>query len=158
MPLARRDWPSECRPGQVEFLAVQPDMAGAAGDAAEDGQKFRLPVARHAGDAENLTRADVEGHALQPLDLVGVHDAQVLDLQHHLAGFGRRLGDVEKHLPPDHHLGQFLGAGLGGLDRRHHLAPTHHADRIGDLHDFTELVGNQDDGLALLLQPIEDTE
>ena len=73
-------------------------------------------------------------------------------------GWRGLLVDAQQHLAADHQLGQLLGAGLGGLDGRGHLAAAHDADGVGDLHDLAQLVGDQDDRLALAAQAVEDAE
>ncbi len=74
------------------------------------------------------------------------------------AGLWRALFDLQQDLAAHHQLGQLLGAGLGGLDRADHRAAPHDADVVGRLHDLAQLVGDQDDRLALLLQPFQDAE
>ena len=144
--------------GEVKVLAVQPDRPGRGHDAAEDGEEFGLTVPGDTGDAEDLPLADGEGDTLDPLHLVLVHDAEVFDLKDDAAGIGGAFGDVQQDLAPDHQLGQLLRVGFGGLDRRRHLAAPHDRHRVGDLHDLAQLVGDEDDGLALLLQPAQDAE
>ena len=73
-------------------------------------------------------------------------------------GFGLALFDAQQHAAADHQLGQFLDGGLPGLARRHHRALPHHRDVVGDRHDLAQLVGDQHDGLALLLELLEDAE
>ena len=51
-----------------------------------------------------------------------------------------------------------FGRSRGGFNRRHHLAAAHDRDAIGDRHDLLELMGDEDDGLALGLQLLEDAE
>ena len=85
-------------------------------------------------------------------------ERQVLDLEHHRAGPGRRLLDPEQHPAPDHQLGELRRAGLGGRERPHHLAAAHDADLVGHRHDLAQLVGDQDDRLPLGLQVLEDAE
>jgi hypothetical protein len=93
--------------GDVDLLVSQRHGAALRGDhAAEDLQQFGLPVAGNPRDAEDLARPDLEGHALHPFHPVA-HDAQVVDLQHHVAGVGGGLFHAEEHLAPHHHLGQF---------------------------------------------------
>ena len=41
---------------------------------------------------------------------------------------------------------------------RHHLAAAHDRDAVGDGHDLAQLVGDEDDGLALVAQRAEDAE
>ena len=88
----------------------------------------------------------------------GIHDAQVIHVQHGFAGGGGRFLDPQQDLAAHHQLGQLRGAGLGGLDGRRHLAPPHDADGIGDIHDLAQLVGDQDDRLALVPQVAQDAE
>jgi hypothetical protein len=57
-----------------------------------------------------------------------------------------------------HHIGQIF---LGGAGRRHgadHAAAAHHGDGVGDVEDLLQLVGDQDDGLALFLEQAQDFE
>ena len=44
------------------------------------------------------------------------------------------------------------------VERLHHLAAAHDADRVGHRHDLAQLVGDEDDRLALLLEVLEDAE
>ena len=145
-------------PRQVDLVAVDADRARRPLVAAEHFEELRLPVAGDAGDAHDLARRDVETDALQPLDPGVVLDAQVLDLEHSGADARRCLVDAEQDLAAHHQLGQLFGRGLGGLHGRRHLAPPHHADRVGHMHDLAELVGDEDDRLPLGLQPFEDAE
>ena len=48
--------------------------------------------------------------------------------------------------------------GVLRLARRHHFAAAHDGDMIGDGHDLAQLVGDEDDGLALVPQRAEDAE
>ena len=87
-----------------------------------------------------------------------VDEVEAVDLEHHRPGAGRGLLDAEQDPPTDHQLGELGRAGLGGGERPHHLAPAHDADLVGHRHDLAQLVGDQDDRLALGLQVLEDAE
>ncbi len=95
---------------------------------------------------------------LHALDAVLVHDAQILDLENAGVGRGGLLVDAEQDLAAHHQFGQRLGRGVLRFHRGRHLAPSHDADGVGDLHDLAQLVGDQDDRLALVLEAIEDAE
>ena len=144
--------------GQIKTFAVQPHHAGAMGNAAQHFQEFRLAISGHPGNPQNLARADMKADAFQALDVLIVTQPQVFDLQHHAAGPGGALLDLEQHLAPHHQLGQLLGAGVAGRNRRHHGAAPHHRHRVSGIHDLVQLVGDQDDGLALLFQPAQDAK
>ena len=68
------------------------------------------------------------------------------------------LFDAQQHAAADHQFGKFLDGRLRGLARRHHRALPHDRNRVGDRHDLAQLVGDQDDRLALVLQHFEDAE
>lgn len=149
-------------PRNRQRLAVQADfarnLAARLGKAAQDLQQLGLAVAGDAGDAQDLAGADGQVDAAQPLDLVAIKHAQAADFQHGGAGPGRGLVHPQQDLAPDHQFGKLRGAGLGGAHAGDHLATAHHADVVGDLHDLAQLVGDQDDGLALIAQPAQDAE
>ena len=48
--------------------------------------------------------------------------------------------------------------GLGCLDGRGHLATAHDADCICGIHDFAQLVGDEDDGFAFGFEALKNTE
>ena len=149
-------------PVQRQRLAVHPhlaaDLGALFGETAENLQQLSLAIAGHAGDADDLARANVEGNAANTFDLVDIDHAQVAHLKDGFAGLRRGLVDLQQDLAADHQLGQFLGRGFGGFDGCHHLAAPHDADIVGVLHDLAQLVGDQDDGLALIPQAIENAE
>ena len=83
---------------------------------------------------------------------------RLLDRQLDRAGLGLALFDAQQHAAADHQLGELLDRGLGGLARRHHRAAPHDRDVVGDRHDLAQLVGDEDDRLALVLELLEDAE
>ena len=145
--------------GRIDLLR-RVDVAPQHGDAAAFGpadagqrlQEFRLAVARDTGDADDLAGLHVEGDVLDHDDAAPVAHRQARDAQLHVARRGRRLVDGQEHAATDHQLGKFGDIGVGGAARRHHLALPHHRDIVGDRHDLAQLVGDQDDRLALVAQ------
>ena len=75
-----------------------------------------------------------------------------------LAGMGPLLVELEQHLPSHHHLGQVSHLDIGRIDGSHHLAETQDGYPVRQLHDLFELVGDQDDGQALVPHPAKDPE
>ncbi len=83
---------------------------------------------------------------------------RLLDRQLHRAGIGLALLDAQEHAAADHQLGQLLDRGLRRLAGRHHGALAHDRDGVGDRHDLAQLVRDEHDRLALVLQLLEDAE
>ncbi len=127
-------------------------------DAGNRFQQFGLAVAGDTGNADDLAGADIEGDVVDHDDAAVVLDREVADRQHDLAGIGLALLNAQQDAAANHQLGQLLDRCLGGLAGRHHLAAAHDGDRVGDRHDLAQLVGDQDDGLALVAQDAEDVE
>ena len=128
---------------------------GAEHRAAHAGKRLEelaLAVAGDAGDADDLARMDREGRVRDAQHAAGVDHGEILDLEHRRAGRALALLDLQQHAPADHRLGELRRRGLGGHEGGDHLAPAHHRDPVGDRHDLAQLVGDQDDRLALRLQ------
>ena len=144
-----------------ERLAVEADGAATAGRACRrsdsSSSDWPLPATpamptispARTEKLTSLTRGDAE--------IVG--DDEVLDLEQDLAGIGRALFDA--------------AAGRGGrpsarpvrsgevsavCQRLDHRALAHDRHLVGDRHDLAQLVGDEDDGLALVAQRAEDAE
>ena len=145
-------------PREVDFLAGHADGSGSALEAAEYLEKLGLAISSDPGDAQDLAAAHVQVDAFQPFDAIVVLDLQILDDKHPGLGCRRFLLDAQQHLPAHHQLRQFFGARGAGLDRGGHLAAPHHADGVGDLHDFAQLVRDQNDGLPFGLQAFENAK
>ena len=113
---------------------------------AEDGaRELRAPRADEPGDAEDLTRAQVEARrrrrparrARAPRAATGAS-----------AAGGSFTGNVDVERPPEHRLDERV-LGLVGRPRRpHQLAVAEHGDRVGELEHLAEEVRDQDDRLA----------
>ena len=143
----------------VDRLAVEHDPAGhGAADAGDRLDQLGLAVAGDAGDADDLAGAHVEGDVVDHGDAARILDRQVLHRKLDRAGMGLALLDAQQHAAADHQLGELLDGGLRGLARRHHRALAHDRHVVGDRHDLAQLVGDQHDRLALLLELLEDAE
>ena len=102
--------------------------------------------------------ANVERDVVDHGDAARILDRQVLDRKLDLGRPGLALVDLQQHAAADHQFGQFLDRRLGRLACRHDGALPHHRHSVGDRHDLAQLVGDQDDRLALLLELLEDAE
>ena len=94
-------------------------------------------------------------HGAQPALVV---DLEVSHLQQRLAGLCRLLFHAEQHLAPDHHAREArLGRALArnGVDP---LAAPQDRDPVGDLEHLVQLVADEDDRRALLLEALDDPE
>ena len=122
---------------------------------AQAGQHFGqlgLPVALHAGNAQNLTGVDVEIDIVQQRPARFGDEAQVAHGSHDIAALLRWLVDLQEDGAPHHHPRDLFLADVGRIDAALDLAVAHDRDSIGDLLDFDQLVGNEDDCLALVDQ------
>ena len=129
------------------------ELDGAGNERLQAGQavdELRLAVAVDAGKADDLAAADLERNVLDGIVLVelGGH-GHALHLEHDLAKLGRLLVHMEADAAADHHGGQLLRRGAGGLDRADVLALAQHRAAVGDRHNLGELVGDEKNALAL---------
>ena len=135
-------------------LAVEQDLARSRlADAGDRFQQFRLAVAGDAGDADDLAGADVEGDVVDHGDAATVLDGQIARPTARLRpGLAAPFSTRSSTRRPTISSASSLDRGLRGLAGRDHLAAAHHRDRVGDRHDLAQLVGDQDDRLALVAQ------
>ena len=109
----------------------------------------------HARDAEDLSLADVEAHAVEQGFSARAHERDVLDAERRLARRRRLFLDAQEHGAPDHHGGELLLGGLGrGLPD--HGPSADHGDPVRDRLDLSELVGDEDDGGPGVREPSHD--
>ena len=121
-------------------------------------QQLPLAGTGDAGDAQDLTAQSGEGDVVQPLYALAVVAGDALQGQ---AGDGSVvLGavDVQGHAVAHHHIRQGLRIRLGGLDGADVLALAEDGHLVGQGHDLVELVGDDDDGLAVGLHVPQDGE
>ena len=140
-------------------LAVDEDLAGAGrAHASERFEELRLAVACDAGDAEDLAFPQDEGDAVDANDPPVVAHHEVSRLERDPPRMGGALVDLQDHLAPDHRVGELRRRGLVGIEGRDHLAAPHHRHAVGQAHDLAQLVGDEDDRLALALEHPEHLE
>ena len=142
---------------RADVVVTKDDRAGRRPQAHQGLAQLGLPVALHAGDAEDLPGPDLEGDPLHrgPAGVAG-HD-QVPHGEPHVAGAGRVLADPQLHVAADHERGQLrVGALRAAL--ADHLALPDHRDPVGDGLDFLELVRDEDDGAAVRAEVAHDAE
>ena len=112
--------------------------------------QLALAVAVDAGDADDLARTALEGDVLDGVVLVGLGGhGHTLHIQNHVAGLGGLLVHHEIHVPAHHHLGQFLLAGARHVHGADVLALAQDGAAVGHRLDLVELVGDEEDALAL---------
>ena len=120
--------------------------------------QFRLAVAGNARDADDLAAAHIEGNVVDHGDAARILHRQVVDREFYRAGFCFTFLDAQQHATPDHQLCELLDRRLRRLAGRHHRTLAHDRHRVGDRHDFAQLVRDENDRLALILELLEDTE
>ena len=76
-------------------------------------------------------------------------DGEIFHLQDGLARLGRFLVDHEVHVTAHHHPGQLFPGGVGNLNGADVLALAQDGAAVGHGHDLVELVGDEEDALAL---------
>ncbi len=146
-----------------DFDPIDQDLAGGTGP--QTGERFdqlRLPVSFDAGDAEYLSRIHSEVDAVDHANAARSHDAEIPHLE---SLIGRRadwatarlraLSRGERNFAADHESGDFRGRRFRRLDARHRLARAHHGDRVRNLDDFIEPVGDEHNRVALVAQAAE---
>ena len=119
--------------------------------------ELRLAVAVDAGDAEYLARAHVEADAVHGVLLVDARgDGEVPHAEHGLLRLGGVLDDFQLHGAADHHVGERLLVGVLGLHRADAAALAQDGHAVGHRHDLVELVGDEEDALALAREAAHD--
>ena len=144
--------------GVGDVRAAQRDAAAAglfkAGQAVDE---LGLAVALDARQADDLARAHREADAAHGVFLVhAAGHRQTADLQHRFAGLGRGFFDGKLHVAADHHAGELLLGRAGDFDRANALALAQDGAAVGHRHDLVELVGDEQDALALFFEPAHD--
>src|SRR6266581_2849908 len=99
-----------------------------------------------------------EADALHALDPERVLDREIGHLEQRLARSRRRLVDAQAHRAAHHQLGELLGGGLGGRQRRDDSSLPHHRDDVRHPADLAKLVRDEQDSFALAAQRPENPE
>ena len=87
-----------------------------------------------------------------------VCDVKAFYFKDSLARFCGCFINAQQHFAANHQLGQLLWACLRCLDRGGHFTAPHYADGIGDIHNFTQLVCDEDNRFSFGLQALQDAE
>ena len=133
--------------------SVHDDLAGVGlAEVVEDVHQLPLAVALHAGDAQYLALSHREGYLVQHLSVPVVGVLQIPHLKHRRRGLGLVLLNGEDNVPAHHEAGNLLLGGVSGVVDAHGPAAPQDGHAVRDLLDLLELVGNEDDGVALFLQ------
>ena len=142
-----------------DVLAVEDDAPGRGVTEARDRiDQLRLAVGVDAGEPDDLASADGEADVANGLEPAVVVHVEVLDLEQRLPGMRGGLVDAKQHLASDHHPREpFLRRALR-RNRVDELAAPQRRDPVGDLEHLVELVRDEDDRLALLLERTDDLE
>ena len=77
---------------------------------------------------------------------------EVAHTKHRIGRAGFILLHVQDDIAPDHQAGNFFLCDIARVVNAHGPAAAHNRQPVGDLHDFVELVGDEDDGVALILE------
>ena len=138
--------------GVADITAAKGHRAAAALlQAGQAVDELALAVAVDAGDAQNLTRPGLEADIMDRIPLLGMGgDRQVLHLEHRLTGSGLLLDHLKLHRAAHHHVGQGLLVGVLSIHGADVLALAQHCDAVGHGHNLVELVGDEENTLALL--------
>src|SRR5713101_4059619 len=147
------------RRGPGDVLAPDPDLTAArTPQAGESVDQLGLAVAVHPGEADDLPGTHVERDSAHGAEAAIVEDAEVLDFEQRLARGSRFLFDTQQDLAAHHHARESrLRRALAG-NRLDLPSPSQDRDPICDLDDLLELVRDEDERLALRLQPADDLE
>src|SRR6202022_1959795 len=145
--------------------SVDEDVA--AEDWSQSGERFDelgLPVSLDTGDAKYLAGLDAEAHAIDGSDAARIGDIEISDFQSLIRLRSRRASDGLNALagrkgdfPPNHSAGDLGGCCLGRLDAGYRLTRAHHGDRVGEVDDFVEAMGDQHDRRSVVAQSPENS-
>ena len=134
-------------------------MAGGDGIEACDGfEQFALAAACDARDAEHLACVDGEGDIIKTLDAKLVVNRQPIDDKALRDVFRLGTVDVQADRVADHHIGQRLLVGVLGGNIADVLALAQHRHAVRYVEHLMELMGDDDEGLAVRLHVAHDGE
>jgi len=137
--------------GARDVPAAEADLArGLLLEARERVNELGLAVALDARETDDLAAAHLKRNVLDGVVLVhlGGH-REVLDVEHDLAGGLVRLVDDKADGTADHHGGELLHRGVLRVDGADALALAQDRAAVGDRHDLGQLMGDEEDRLAL---------
>ena len=106
--------------------------------------ELRLTVALHAGDRQDLTAGNIEGHVIEQRNATRAQQRHVLEGQATAGGARGILLHAHQHLAPDHLRGQ-RGLGIARGRMPHDPTTADHRDLIGDRAHLAQLVRDEHD-------------
>ncbi len=118
--------------------------------APEEGlEQFGSAGASQARDADHLPAADLERNVVEDRALTFLVAQREASHFQQWSGFlsGGARG-FRRDLPAYHRVHQLLGVELGGFACEDELAVSQHTDAIGELENFFQAMGDEDDALA----------
>ena len=135
------------------------DLAGLHRHQARDGlQQLALTAAGHARHAEDLAAVEGKAGVVQRDHALGIDAGDVLDVQPSCQVHRLRAVDVQLHALAHHHLGQTADGGVFRLHGSDVLALAQHRHPVGQLQHLVELVGDDDDGVAIVAHVAQHVE
>ena len=81
-----------------------------------------------------------------------IHHHQILYLNQGLTRLGGILFHIQYHIPSHHQPGNILFRNSLNIMYAHGGPPADNGDPVADLLDLLQLMGNEDDGIAMILQ------
>ena len=136
-----------------DILALDRDGSGVRGiEAEEHVDQLLLAVSFHACDTENLALAHIKRHLIEHLLVPFVDVFHIAHAKDRIGRSGLVLLDVQNDIAPDHQPRDILLCDITRVVNAHGAAVSHDGQPIGDFHDLVQLVGNEDDGIALIFQ------
>ena len=120
--------------------------------------KLLLAAAGNTGNTQDLTAADVEIHIADGNRTLVVADGNIPQLQKRTGLVHDRPVNVQIHLMAHHPFRQCLLVGVGCIDGGDILTLAQNRHPVRNVHNLIELMGNDDDGVALILHPAQHPE
>jgi len=117
-----------------------------------------LAIARHAGQADDLAGAHVEADPAQRRPFAVVLCLHVAQAEAHLVGSAGLLGRLGGQRPANHHLGQLLLGRALHRRRADGAAVAQHRHPVAQLDDLVQLVGDEDQRVAVALHLLQRQE
>ena len=141
-------------------LAGDVHLAAHQRSQAEHGfEQLRLSVARHAGHAHDLARADLERGVANCHAPVGRSHRHAVDDEPGQGAAWPAFGRQRWHALADHPLDEFgVGERRGCVTAHDHPTAAQDRDAVGDRPGLTQLVGDDGDGQPVLAEAVDHVE
>ena len=135
----------------LSIIANVLDASGLDALQASDGlEQLSLPTVRDSRNPQYLSAKGRERHVVELRDPLVIPHGEVIHKDALDGVHWRGPLDVERHLMANHHVGHLLGSRLGGDHLAHVLSLAKHHHAVADFLHLVELVGDDDDGLAVV--------